>query len=92
MPAKLALKFDCDLIPARVERIQGARFRVSFYPPVRPGNPGDCENDQAVDMIRQLHELFEGWIRQHPEEWFCSKPVWPKTRSDKLEKARRDSE
>ena len=92
LPAKLTLKFDCDLIPAQVERIKGAHFRVTFHPPVHPANPGDCKTDQAIDMIRQLHQLFESWIRQHPEEWFCSKRLWPKARPDDPEKARRESE
>jgi KDO2-lipid IV(A) lauroyltransferase len=80
MPAKLALKFACDLIPARAERVQGAHFRVTFHPPVRPANPGDCKNDQALDMMRQSHQLFESWIRQRPEDWICSTRVWPKAR------------
>ena len=92
MPAKLALKFDCDLIPAQVERIKGAHFRVTFHPPVHPANPGDCKIDQAVDMIQQLHQLFESWIRQRPEDWFCSKRLWPKARPDNPEKARHGSE
>jgi KDO2-lipid IV(A) lauroyltransferase len=92
MPAKLALKFDCDLIPAQAERIKGAHFRVTFHPPVRPANPGDCKNDQAIDMMHQLHQLFESWIRQRPEEWFCSKRIWPKARPDNLENARPGSE
>ncbi|MGB5307004.1 MAG: lauroyl acyltransferase [Gammaproteobacteria bacterium] len=92
MPAKLALKFDCDLIPAQVERIKGAHFRITFHPPLRPANPGDCKNDQALDMMRQLHQLFESWIRQRPEDWFCSKRVWPKARPNNLDKPRRESE
>jgi KDO2-lipid IV(A) lauroyltransferase len=88
MPAKLALKFDCDLIPSRVERIKGAHFRVTYLPPVRPANPDDCKNDQALDMMRQLHQLFESWIRQRPEDWFCSTRVWPKARPGNLEKVR----
>ncbi|HYQ73226.1 MAG TPA: lysophospholipid acyltransferase family protein, partial [Gammaproteobacteria bacterium] len=92
MPAKLALKFDCDLIPSHVERIKGVHFRVTFHPPVRPANPGDCKNDQALDMMRQLHQMFESWIRQRPEDWFCSKRSWPKARPGNSEKARRESE
>jgi KDO2-lipid IV(A) lauroyltransferase len=92
MPAKLALKFECDLIPTRVERIKGAHFRVTFHPPVRPANPGDCKSDQALDMMRQIHQLFESWIRQRPEDWLCSTRVWPKARPDNLEKARREPE
>ena len=92
MPAKLALKFDCDLIPARAERIKDAHFRITFHPPLRPANPGDCKNDQALDIMGQLHELFESWIRQRPEEWVCSKRIWPKVRPHKPGKVRRASD
>jgi KDO2-lipid IV(A) lauroyltransferase len=92
LPAKLALKFNCDLIPAQAERIKGAHFRITFHPPLCPANPGDCKKDQALDMMRQLHQLFESWIRQRPEDWFCSTRVWPKVRPDNHGKARLESE
>lgn len=91
LPAKLALKFNCDLIPAQAERIKGAHFRVTFHPPVRPANPGVCKKDQALDMMCQVHQLFESWIRQRPEDWFCSTRVWPKVRPDNHGKARLES-
>ncbi len=78
LPAKLALKAGCDLVPAQVVRLEGARYQVIFHPPVRPRNPDAAENEQALDMIQQLHTLFEDWIRQHPESWLCSKRIWPK--------------
>ena len=34
-PARLALRFGCDLIPVRVERRGNARFRLTVYKPVR---------------------------------------------------------
>jgi KDO2-lipid IV(A) lauroyltransferase len=78
MPAKLALKFDCEMVPVRVERLQDANFKVTFYPAISPLNADDCESDQAVDMMSQVHSLFEQWIRQQPQDWFCSKRLWPK--------------
>ena len=85
MPAKLALKFQCELVPLQVERLQDARFRVTFHPPVRPADPGADETEQAVDMIQQLHEQFEAWIRQSPQDWFCSKRLWPKGKMESPE-------
>ena len=32
--AVLALRFDCDVLPARVERLDGARFRLTVFPPL----------------------------------------------------------
>jgi KDO2-lipid IV(A) lauroyltransferase len=87
LPAKLALKFDCDLVPARVERIKDARFKVTFYPPVRAGSDGGSKTDQALDMLRQVNGIFEDWIRQQPGDWFCSKRIWPKSRSNDLDRA-----
>jgi KDO2-lipid IV(A) lauroyltransferase len=78
MPARLALKYGCDLVPAQVERLRDARYRVTFHPPIRPADPGADETAQALDMTQQLHRQFEAWIRQCPQDWFCSKRLWPK--------------
>lgn len=79
IPARLALRFGYDLVPVRTERLHGARFRVSFYPPIKP--PPATEGDeigQAIRMTREIHSLFEQWILERPGEWFCSKRLWPK--------------
>lgn len=78
MPAKLALKHHCQLVPAQVVRLEGARYKVIFHPPVHPGNPEADETAQATDMIQQVHHQFEQWIRERPAHWFCSKRLWPK--------------
>ena len=79
MPAKLALKHRCHLVPARVERLGDAHFRVTLHAPVRPSDSSADENTQAADMTRQVHALFEDWIRQQPQDWFCSKRLWSKS-------------
>jgi KDO2-lipid IV(A) lauroyltransferase len=78
MPAKLALKFKCDLVPVQVERLHDAHYRVTFHRPIKPRDTSVDETGQAIDMIQQVHEQFECWIRQQPEDWFCSKRLWPK--------------
>jgi KDO2-lipid IV(A) lauroyltransferase len=78
LPAKLALKFNCDLVPVQVERLQDARFKVTFHPPIRPTQATAGEDEQALDMTQQIHEHFERWIQANPGEWFCSKRVWPR--------------
>ena len=78
MPAKLALKHHCELVPAQVVRLEDAHYKVIFHPPVRPANPDADETAQATDMIQQVHRQFEQWISEHPAHWFCSKRLWPK--------------
>src|SRR5207248_5115070 len=43
--ALLALHFDCTVLPARVERLQGARFRLTLYPPLDLPRSGDRNAD-----------------------------------------------
>ena len=81
MPAKLALKQGCELVPVHVERLRDARFRVVFHEPIKAVDANTSENDQALDMTRQLHQYFEAWIRQHPEDWFASKRLWDKQKT-----------
>ena len=80
LPAKLSLKTGHPMIPARVQRVEDAKYRVVFHPPVQPRNPDASENEQALDMIQQVHSLFEDWILEQPADWFCSKRMWDKPR------------
>ena len=77
-PARLALRYHCDLIPTRVQRLGNARFRVSFEEPIRPSAGITDEHRKILDMTRQLNVLFETWIREQPQDWLCSKRRWPK--------------
>lgn len=78
MPARLALKQGCAFIPTRVQRLEDARFRITFYPPIEPTDPLADERERAIDMTQQLHRQFETWIREQPAEWLCSKRLWPR--------------
>ena len=77
-PARLALRFGCELIPVRIERLDAARFRLTVYEPVRPDPALASDKDRAVQMMRDLNRLFEQWIRERPEQWLCIKRAWPK--------------
>jgi len=78
LPAKLALRFDCELVPVQVIRGKDARFRVIFHAPIVCRRPEAGEEERALDMVAQVHGLFEDWIRARPEDWFCSKRLWAK--------------
>jgi KDO2-lipid IV(A) lauroyltransferase len=77
-PARLALRFGCDLIPVRVERLGNARFRLTVYGPVRPDQTLASDKDQAIQMMRDVNRRFEAWIREQPQQWLCIKRAWPR--------------
>lgn len=85
--ARLALRYGCDLVPARAERLPGARYRISLCTPIRPRDPDADVAAQARDMTRQVNNLFEDWIRDEPGEWLCLKRRWPKVAYKQAEQA-----
>jgi len=74
--AALALRFDCDILPARVERLGGARFRLTVFPPLPLPRSGDHHADVAA-LMAQVNQILEGWIRDRPGEWFWLHRRWP---------------
>ncbi len=78
VPARLALRFGCDLVPLQTERLSDARYRVTIHGPILPADTHAPEAEQALDMTRQINARFEDWIRERPADWFCAKRRWPK--------------
>ena len=74
--AQLALRFRCPVVPARVERLRGARFRVTLYPPMELPDTGDKQAD-VLALMERVNRLFEEWIRERPEQWFWVHRRWP---------------
>lgn len=76
-PAVLALRLGLPLIPARVERLQGCRFRITVLPAIQPDLNLADRRLIARDMMQQVYHLFEAWILERPEQWLCIKRRWP---------------
>jgi KDO2-lipid IV(A) lauroyltransferase len=79
-PARLALRFGCELIPVRVQRTGGARFRVTFFDPIEPDDKGAPSDQKIIQMTRQINAIFETWIREQPSEWLWTRHQWYKNR------------
>lgn len=74
--ALLALHFDCAVLPARVERTAGARFRLTIHPPLSLPRSGGRAADVAT-LMAEVSRTLEGWIRERPEQWFWLHNRWP---------------
>jgi KDO2-lipid IV(A) lauroyltransferase len=73
--ASLALRFDCDVLPARVERLKDAHFRLTVFPPLPHPRSGDHHADVAA-LMTQVNKTLEGWVRERPEQWFWLHRRW----------------
>ena len=74
--ALLALRFDCDVLPARVERLRGARFRLTVCPPLPLPHSGN-QNADVAGLTAAVTAALEAWIRDRPEQWFWLHRRWP---------------
>jgi KDO2-lipid IV(A) lauroyltransferase len=74
--AILALRFDCDVLPARVERLNGAHFRLTVYPKLPLPKSGDRAAD-TLALMTEINRTLETWIRERPEQWFWLHRRWP---------------
>ena len=76
MPAQLALRLKCPLVPARFERLPGVRFRVTFCEPLILPDSDDKEAN-VLALMTEINQLLETWIRERPEQWFWVHRRWP---------------
>ena len=74
--AQLGLRFNCPVLPARIERLGGCRFRVTAYPSMQFHDSGDRKADLLAAMTR-INAMLEGWIRERPEQWLWLHRRWP---------------
>ncbi|HHH35338.1 MAG TPA: hypothetical protein ENK48_00745 [Gammaproteobacteria bacterium] len=76
LPAWLARKAGCPIVPLHVERVADARFRAVFHPPIvlEPMDDPRFVSRVSEDINRVIASL----IRAMPGQWLCTKRRWPK--------------
>jgi KDO2-lipid IV(A) lauroyltransferase len=76
--AHFALKFGLPVYPSQVERLTGARFRVTVHPPLAIVPTGNMEEDTR-NILTEMNRQLEEWIRAHPEQWLWIHKRWPES-------------
>lgn len=74
--AQFALRYACPVVPVRVERLAGFRFRVTHHDPITLVGGDDRQADIHAFMTR-INAYLENWIRQRPEQWLWLHRRWP---------------
>jgi Kdo2-lipid IVA lauroyltransferase/acyltransferase len=73
-PAMLARRLGLPIFVGRSIRTEGAHFRVDGHWLEVPVT-ADPEADTRALTIT-IHAVFEGWIREHPEQWMWAHRKW----------------
>ena len=74
--AQFALRYRCPVIPTCVERLNGAHFRMTLFPPLVLPNSGDRHADVAA-ITATVNTMLETWIRANPGQWLWLHKRWP---------------
>lgn len=86
---QLAQKFNCPLVPCRIERRGGAHFHITCFDPLTL-HDSNQKPLPTEDIIKASHTLLENWIKEKPEQWIWTHRRWPsqttKTMIDQQEK------
>ena len=67
LTARLAIRYQADVLPVYVERIEEARFRIVIAPKLVAA--GGDDDERARSLADQLDHLLNTWIQSHPEHW-----------------------
>jgi len=72
---KLALKYDCSIIPVFYTRVKGPHTKVildQLYTVTKTGNP----QKDLHDNLQRLVNIYEKYIRQYPYEYLWTYKIW----------------
>lgn len=75
-PSRMALRFDCPVVPMNVVRLDGPRFKVTVYEPLP--KPDKDDPNAILKMVTTINGFLEDQIRRAPAQWF-----WVHRRFDK---------
>lgn len=72
---RFAARFKCPVVPARVERLGGAHFRVTIMKPMDVQLSGDSHADTMV-LMTAINDLLGQWVRERPGQWLWLHKRW----------------
>lgn len=83
-PSRMALRYDCPLVPMSIIRKDRTRFKVTVYEPLE--KPDKNEPDAILKSVTRINQFIEEQIHKAPSQWFWvhrrfEKPLYRKASS-----------
>ena len=75
IPAQLALKYNCKLVPISLERKEGPNFEMTIHEPYKIKKTGNDEDD-IKDITIKINRTLEKMIIKNPSQWIWSHNRW----------------
>jgi KDO2-lipid IV(A) lauroyltransferase len=75
IPAQLALKYNCKLVPIFLERKKGINFEMTICEPYAIQKTGNDDED-TKNITLKINQIIEKMIIKNPTQWIWSHNRW----------------
>jgi len=75
IPAQIALRYNCKLVPISLKRKEGANFEMKVFEPYKIKKTGDLEKD-TENITLEINKIIEKMIINNPTQWLWSHNRW----------------
>ena len=71
IPAQIIKKYECEIIPVYIERLDGIKFNLSIKKPLKFN-----KNSSVSHITLELNKLLEEMILKNPSQWILTHNRW----------------
>ncbi|MDC0215797.1 lysophospholipid acyltransferase family protein [Candidatus Pelagibacter sp.] len=71
IPAQFVKKFNCQVVPVYIERLNGVNFKMKFSKPLKFDNSSSIK-----EITKYLNQRLEKMILNNPNQWIWSHNRW----------------
>lgn len=75
IPAQLALKYDCNIVPIYIKRDDNNFFEIKIYKPIETKHIENNEKNK-IEISLKLNNLVEEMIVRDPAQWILTHNRW----------------
>ena len=75
IPAQIALKFNCKIVPVSLRRIENVKFNMVIEKPIAAPK-SENQNKDILDISIKLNTIIEKMIKDNPSQWIWSHNRW----------------
>ena len=75
IPAQLALRYNCKLVPISLKRIENINFEMTVHQPYEASKTGNDELD-TQNITLKINQIIEKIIINNPTQWLWSHNLW----------------
>jgi len=75
IPAQLALRYNCKLVPISLKRIENINFEMTVHKPYEIAKTSNNEQD-TQNITLKINQIIEKMIIENPTQWLWSHNRW----------------